>query len=475
MTGNAARPRIRHNDYAPLTPAEPGEWTPSLAVSVIVPAYGGQHRLDLALAALAAQSYPPGLTEVIVVDDGSEPPLRLPELRPERCRVIRTSPDGWGPAHALNAGVAVAEGAVIQRLDADMVPYREHLEVLLRWHHLTDYLVTIGGKVFVPEPPLTPEQVHAAVGAGTLAELIDLTGAMPSSTEKTIKRLDGMRKSRNPYHVCTGPTMSLHRAFYQSAGGFDAEVHRGEDTEFAYRLAQAGAVFVPDLAAKAVHLGIPAQRRDREATIRAVEPYLAHRVPLRRELRKERGRGWRVPYIEVVLDVGRAGELVAREAIEAALNGSVPDVVVTLVAPWSSLPHGRSEEPATELELLAAGFQDDPRVRLADQVPPTAFPVPFRYTGPVDTPLAPDTLERLTKIMTADRTGLLYMRLPNGRMAALERTEAVSRARLVALAEEPLTQVIEATHGVRHATSPTGDISDKQPLRDRLAHIRQSP
>jgi hypothetical protein len=269
--------------------------------------------------------------------------------------------------------------------------------------------------------------------------------------------------------------MSLHRRFYEMAGGFDADVHRGEDTEFAYRLAQAGAVFVPDLAAKAVHLGIPAQRRHREETIRAVEPYLAHRVPLRRELRKERGRGWRVPYIEVVLDVSRAGEREARAAIEAALTGTVPDVAVTLVGPWSSLPPGRSEEHATELELLMAGFRDDPRVRLADQVPPTAFPVPFRYTGPVDPPLAPDTLERLTKIMTEDRSGLLYMRLPNGRMAAMERTEAVSRARLVALPEEPLTQVIEATHGVRHATSPHTDISDKQPLRDRLAHIRQPP
>ncbi|GIH29280.1 hypothetical protein Aph01nite_75900 [Acrocarpospora phusangensis] len=475
MTGNAARPRIRHNDYGPLSPAEPGRWTPSLTVSVIVPAHGGQHRLDLALAALAAQSYPSRLTEVIVVDDGSEPPLRLPELRPENCRMITPSPGGWGPAHAMNAGVAVADGAVVQRLDADMVPYREHLELLLRWQHLTDYLVTIGGKVFVPEPPITPAQVHAAVLADTVPELIDLTSALPSSTEQTIRRLDGLRKSRNPYHVCTGPTMSMHRTFYESAGGFDADVHRGEDTEFAYRLAQAGAVFVPDLAAKAVHLGLPAQRREREATIRAVEPYLAQRVPLRRELRKERGRGWRVPYVEVVLDVSESGEREARAAVEAALTGTLPDVTVTLVGPWSGLPQGRPEGPATELELLAAGFRDDPRVRLADQVPPTAFPVPFRYTGPVDTPLAPDTLEQLTKIMTKDLSGLLYMRLPSGRMAAMERTEAVSRARLIAFPDEPLTQAIEATHGVRHATSPTQDIPDKQPLRERLARLQQSP
>ncbi|WP_308169811.1 glycosyltransferase [Acrocarpospora catenulata] len=465
------RPRIRHNDYSPLVPAELGRWQPSLPVSVVIPAYGGQSRLDLTLAALSAQSYPAELTEVIVVDDGSTPPLRLPEIRPENTRLISSGPGGSGPAHAVRAGVAVAEGTVVQRLDADMVPYREHLEALLRWQHLTDYLVTIGGKVFAPEPPLTPEQVRDAVAGDTVESLIDLSEAVPSSTEATIRRLDGLRASRNPYHVCTGPTMSLHRAFYAAAGGFDPEVRRGEDTEFAYRLAQLGAVFVPDLAARAVHLELPSQRREGAAAVRAVQPFLANRIPLRRDLRKERARIWRVPYVEVVLDVAGAAEPRVRKAVEAALTGTLPDVAVTLVGPWSSLP-GQGDELA-ELELLSAGFKDDPRVRLADQVAPTAFPVPFRFTGPVDPPLAPDTLERLTRIMVKERLGLLYFRLPNRRLAALERTEAVSRARLVARPDEPLTQVIEQTHGVRHpAEHHLADEAEKRTLRERLARIR---
>ncbi|MEU8267719.1 glycosyltransferase, partial [Sphaerisporangium sp. NPDC049002] len=76
------RPVIRHNDYSTLVPPPLGEWTPGLPVSVVIPAHGGQRRLDLTLAALAAQTYPSGLMEVVVVDDGSEPPLRLPEIRP---------------------------------------------------------------------------------------------------------------------------------------------------------------------------------------------------------------------------------------------------------------------------------------------------------------------------------------------------------------------------------------------------------
>ncbi len=97
MTGTSARPRIRHNDYSPLSPPEAGHWTPRLPVSVVVPAHGGQRILDLALASLSAQTYPAHLTEVVVVDDGSLPPLRLPAIRPENTRIIRSGPGGWGP------------------------------------------------------------------------------------------------------------------------------------------------------------------------------------------------------------------------------------------------------------------------------------------------------------------------------------------------------------------------------------------
>ncbi|WP_067174318.1 glycosyltransferase [Microtetraspora niveoalba] len=453
MARDEVRPRIRHNDYSPLVPAPVGGWRPELPVSVIVPAHGGQHRLDLVLASLAAQTYPAHLTEVVIVDDGSTPPLRLPEIRPAETRIVTTS-GGWGPGHAFNTGVAATDGTVVQRLDADMVVHRDHLEALLRWHHLTDYLVTIGGKRFIEEFPVTPAEVYEAVTGDTLTRLFDPEKTIPSTTEMTILRLDGMRSSKNPYHVCTGPTLSLHRTLFRAAGGFDAAVQRGEDTELGYRLAQTGAVFVPDLTARAVHLGLPAQRRDRGATVRTVEPYLAHRVPLRRDLRKERGRGWRVPYVEVVLRVAEAGERVTRAAVNAALDGSLPDVVVTLVAPWSTLPTGRHPvltAPGFELRMLREGFADDPRVRLADEVPASATPTPFRYSGPVDAPPAAETLERMIKAMLDERLGLLVVTFPDGRTATLERTEAVGRALLLAAPGEPLRDVIHQTHGVRHS------------------------
>jgi GT2 family glycosyltransferase len=458
-----ARPMIRHNDYSPLTPPPLGAWRPSLPVSVIIPSRS-QRLLDLTLAGLAAQTYPGRLTEVIVVDDGTEPPLRLPEIAPENTRIVPAAPGGWGIAHAINSGAAVAEGEIIQRLDSDMVICREHLEALLRWHHLTDYIVTIGGKRFIEEPEVSAAEVRDAVASGALGELFDLTAAIPSSTEETIRRLDGLRAAKNPYHNCTGPTVSLRRSLFRQVGGLDAEVLRGSDTEFAYRLAMTGVVFIPDLEAEAVHLGLPAQRRDRdrERTVRSVEPYLAHRIPLRRDLRKERGRRWLVPYVEVVVPlegtsgVGAPDERAVRAAVDAALDGSLPDVVVTLVAPWSKLPtdrHAVLDDPGFELRLLRSGFAHDDRVRLADEVRETPWPTPYRYTGPVGTPLAKDSLERMIKAMTEERLGALVITFPDGETARLVRTDALNRARLLSTPGQDPDELIDHTHGTRQAKS----------------------
>ena len=58
-----------------------------------------RRQLDLTLAALSAQTHPASLTEVIVVDDGTEPPPRLPEIAPENTRIVPLAPSGWGIAY----------------------------------------------------------------------------------------------------------------------------------------------------------------------------------------------------------------------------------------------------------------------------------------------------------------------------------------------------------------------------------------
>jgi len=74
---------------------------------------------DLArcLAALAACR--PAPAQVIVVDDGSSPPVQLPAPRPPDTALLRIPPSGPGPAR--NAGAAATTQPVLVFLDADVV------------------------------------------------------------------------------------------------------------------------------------------------------------------------------------------------------------------------------------------------------------------------------------------------------------------------------------------------------------------
>ncbi|MFS8521419.1 MAG: glycosyltransferase, partial [Micromonosporaceae bacterium] len=101
QVGRAAdAPLVRRNDWGVLQPPALSQWRPTRSVSVVVPAYQCQEFVDLALAALSRQTYPAALMEVVVADDGSEPPIKVPSLAPANTRIVRV-PDlsrGWGRA-----------------------------------------------------------------------------------------------------------------------------------------------------------------------------------------------------------------------------------------------------------------------------------------------------------------------------------------------------------------------------------------
>ena len=99
--------RVRRNDWSTIEVPELGAWTPSRSVSVVVPTYRAERTLPFVLAALAAQTYPAHLLEVIVSDDSPEPLATLPEVRPENTRLVRNT-TSWGRAAACHSGARAA-------------------------------------------------------------------------------------------------------------------------------------------------------------------------------------------------------------------------------------------------------------------------------------------------------------------------------------------------------------------------------
>ncbi|SDD46912.1 glycosyltransferase [Glycomyces harbinensis] len=458
MSDSPKRPRIVRNDYMALHPPKPGEWKPSLAVSVVIPAYGSQDKLDLTLAALAAQSYPSDLMEVVVVDDNSSPALRLPELRPEHTRLVVTTAESWGSAHAVNTGVNHTDGQVVLRLDADMVAFRDHVEAQLRWHHAADYLAVLGHKRFVAWEPdaMTPEQVHEKVLCGEASALFAVEDSRPHWIEKTIADTDRLT-SHHPgnFRVFIGATGSLHRDFFKTVGGLDTDLRLGSDTEFAYRLSQAGAVFVPETTSSAWHLGFP-QMQEKEETGRLQRvPYIAQRVPLHGMRRTAPPRAWRVPLVDIVIDVKNATVAEVDAAVAPVLGGPDGDARITLVTGQGPAPQDRASILAgdgAQLRLMEEQYDAEARVRLSAQAPEPDPSVPYRLLLPKPVPLRPGSVGKLVQAIERADAGLVLAELPGGPPARFERTAAFARARHIT-GGGGLDQVVA---GIWGATSYTG-------------------
>ncbi|MFE3453254.1 glycosyltransferase [Nonomuraea sp. NPDC059194] len=400
--------RVRHNDYGSLDPPPIGAWTPELPVTVVIPAYNCQDELDSTLATLATQTYPAHLLDVIVVDDGSSPPLRA---RGPRVKVVRVE-EGWGRGNARNTGALAATGQVIHWLDADMFLAPDHIEAHMRWHHLIDHAVVIGDIVFGDDFDSGTAQPYTAK---MLAETRRLKDA-----------------GRTAYLLHTGATTSVSARLLADAGGVNPSLNMAEDTELGYRLAQAGAVFIPDGQARSLHVGESTVMRRQQEVHRHNWSYLGDHIPDLRWLRTHPRRQWLVPYVRVVVEAG--GYEQTRATVDSALAGSVPDVAVTLVGPWSLLTGERRsnlDDPHLDLRLLHNLYAHEPRVAFASSAPEGVAPTPYLVRVPRGWVLGADSLARLV----AHDEGLVSVALTeqaDGVVSArVERTAAFARARRV--------------------------------------------
>ncbi|YCK41824.1 glycosyltransferase [Actinomadura sp. ATCC 39365] len=468
---NGQKPPVRGNDYRVLRPG--ADLTPSLTVSVIIPAYGGQDKLDLVLAGLARQTYPAALTEVIVVDNGSVPPLRLPAVRPEGTRLIVC--DQPGRANARNAGLAEATGDVIHWLDSDVVLTPGAIEAHMRWHHTAPYLVVTGYIRFTDaelpaELPADLEEHFEPAEPHTW--IVDL-----------VERTDGLTANpQRPFSLHVGGATSVGARLIEAAGPMDDELILGQDTEMGYRLGQAGAVFVPEPRARAYHLGPTMRMRDKESIDRVSHAFVADRIPAYRWLRSHPSRQWKIPYVTAVVD-GTAGYDSVRATVDALLAGTVPDLSVLLLGPWDELDRERRsplKDPGLDLALVHGHYLHEGRVRLvtAEEVDPAT---PFVLRLPTGWIPGEDTLARLLDLARDEGLGLVAVLLresSQGVVAArLERCSAFARARMVA-ADHPgdpgdLDDVVDAVSGVSWVEGETyGFTTEAAPLIGRRGAYR---
>ena len=416
-------------------PALDDAWEPRDLLSVVIPAFDCQPQLDLTLAALHAQRYPQDLFEVVVADDGSAQPLRIPDTAPVNTRILRLDrTNQWGRARACAAGAQAAAGEILLFLDADMIVFEDHLRAHSRWHHVLADAVTLGRKRFVDTTGITVAQVTAAGEAGAVSDLLaDRPHQDHDWVDKVIADTDDLtRYHPEMFRAAVGANVGMRATLYQECGGFRPALRAGEDMEMGYRLMAAGAVFIPERAAQSWHQGPATFMSNAEEVRRRNNPHFTNLIPVPGRFRPPaENRQYTVPMVGVVVasDRGAAEEQV-RRCVDAVLASDELDLRVHVAG---------ADDPDT----LIAWYQGEPRVVLSDSTPASCHPSRFTIEVPAHAGVGPATLRLLVELAETQDLGLVRAGVtPEGsEHLTVWRTAALHRARRHAGLDAPAADV----------------------------------
>lgn len=409
------QPRVPDNRWDRLEVPSLGAWEPQLSVSVVVPAHDDHDELPLTLAALGAQTYPDELLDIVVVDDGSDPPLEVPDqVGGIGVRSLRQEQGGFGAGRARHAGGEAATGDVVLFVDADVICDAAHVEAHARWHHAIDYAVTMGMRTFVDVAGITADEVAAALAYGGRDGMEELLADREQQPHEWIERLleqtnDLRARRADLWRVAVGSSIAVPAWLLAHVGGFPVFGMRGtEDTAFGQRLFNQGAVLVPDREAHSWHQGprFLADTASKEAAKRSRRPVLANHVPGHADRRHFPGRTYAVPdlVIDVPVDSSTTTEEEAVGCVEALLADDVADAAIGVTVP--------EDDPLRE--RLTLWFEGQDRVSVTDGAAwADAHPhSPIRVMVPPRARTLPVTLGRIRDRLARGEYGALHILLP---------------------------------------------------------------
>ena len=345
---------VRGNDWRSIRPAAPDTLRPVMGVSVVIPYYEAPDALARTLAALERQDYPRHLVEVVVVDDGSTPPLSAPATTLD-LRVEYQEDLGFRAATARNTGARAARGDILLFLDCDMVPEAWWITSHARWHHAARDVLSLGFRAHVDMDDIDPASLRDQ--AGPLADLFKgRTSTRPEWIEFHMVRTEELTSgSHDIFRVVTSGNLGVGRWFFDEVGGFDESFNRWgmEDTEFGYRAYARGAVLVPERAAFCWHQGEGSAPSAKEkASLELQRAKTSHLIPHPEFRRAVPGRSYTVPTYVVTVDPLDCSVQAVLSTVEVLVANTVTDLVV-----WVD---DRPDDPANG--WLRDQLEPDPRI-----------------------------------------------------------------------------------------------------------------
>jgi glycosyltransferase involved in cell wall biosynthesis len=204
----------------------------NIKLSVIIPTHNRPKELLQTLECLKRQNIPAEEYEIIVVDDGSWPPIQLTfGTDSPKWTIVRL--EGVERSAARNAGAVAASGRILAFVDDDISVDSNFLSSHLRAHDEWRDVLAVGSMRLSDSLLATPY--------GRFRQSLEQNG---------IPKGRGLTKMQN---LCTAANMSAPKELFSRLNGFDVELNSAEDQDLALRHTSRGGIiaYIPE--AVAIH------------------------------------------------------------------------------------------------------------------------------------------------------------------------------------------------------------------------------
>ena len=185
----------------------PSVLLPSIKISVIIPARNEEENIGQLLQALQEQTYPSTLFEVIVVDDHSTDGTAAIVQQYPSVKLLQLKEDGINSykKKAIETGIAAATGELIVTTDADCLPSKDWLKLIVAFKEEKQ-------SVFIAAP----------VVINCNSSVVQIFQAMDFMV---LQGITGAAVYKKKMSMCNGANLAYERKAFYDVNGFSGVDH----------------------------------------------------------------------------------------------------------------------------------------------------------------------------------------------------------------------------------------------------------
>ena len=197
--------------------------SPTLKISVIIPARNEEEHIGPLLTALQEQTYPAALVEIIVVDDHSTDQTAAIVQQYTDVKLIQLKDDGINSykKKAIETGIAAATGEMIVTTDADCLPLPNWLKTIAAFKEEKKSALIAAPVVLTPSLPKNRDRLSPLRGEGgnSLLSIFQQLDFM------VLQGITGAAVYKKKMSMCNGANLAYERKIFYEVNGFSGIDH----------------------------------------------------------------------------------------------------------------------------------------------------------------------------------------------------------------------------------------------------------